>query len=158
MKFKAGDRVHVTKFCWENVDFHATLQETNSFLGNPLYRLVNCTNFDYQNYVVQKENSDLYGERDYYTLATDEEDTEEPVIQRINDKYNDVPTQYIVEVQGSYVDDIHLRGATKNGSYWAGYTPDNEKLDGRNVWITDDYRKALGVAYLVDGEVRRFKE
>lgn len=83
MEFKAGDRVHVTKFCWVDVDFYATLQETNSFLGRPLYRLANCTNLVYQNNVVWRENSDLYGERDYYTLATDEKDTEEPVIQRI---------------------------------------------------------------------------
>lgn len=124
MKFKAGDRVHVTKFCWENVDFHATLQETNSFLGHPLYRLVNCTNFDYQNYVVRKENSDLYGERDYYTLATDEEDTEEPVIQHINNMYNEVSKekeqkqkielkkQYIIEVKkGLYVDYVDSKEA-----------------------------------------------
>ncbi|RTX73985.1 hypothetical protein CD117_04195 [Mammaliicoccus sciuri] len=72
--------------------------------------------------------------------------------------YNEVPTKYVVEVQGSYVNDIHLRGSTKMGGYWGSYTPDNEKLDIRNVWITDDYRKALGIAYLVNGEVQKFKE
>ncbi|WP_257213169.1 hypothetical protein [Mammaliicoccus sciuri] len=158
MNFKNGDRVRVTKFCWEDVDFYATLQETNSFLGRPLYRLVNCTNFDYQNYLVRKENSDLYGVRDYYTLAAEQEDSEEPVINYIHDMYNEVPTKYVVEVQGSYVNDIHLRGSTKMGGYWGSYTPDNEKLDIRNVWITDDYRKALGIAYLVNGEVQKFKE
>ncbi|QRN92677.1 hypothetical protein JRU67_09335 [Mammaliicoccus sciuri] len=77
-----------------------------------------------------------FGNEDYYTLAT----------------------KYVVEVQGSYVNDIHLRGSTKMGGYWGSYTPDNEKLDIRNVWITDDYRKALGIAYLVNGEVQKFKE
>ncbi len=27
MKFKAGDRVHVTRICGKDVDFYATLQE-----------------------------------------------------------------------------------------------------------------------------------
>lgn len=157
MEFKVGDIVHVTRLVWKDVDFYATLQETNSFLGHPLYRLVNCTNFDYQNYLVRKENSDLYGVRDYYTLVAEQEDSEEPVISYINDMNNEVPTKYVVEVQGSYVNDIHLRGSTKMGGYWGSYTPDNEKLDIRNVWITDDYRKALGIAYLVNGEVRKFK-
>ncbi|MDT0707329.1 DUF3310 domain-containing protein [Mammaliicoccus sciuri] len=93
MEFKAGDRVHVSKFCWVNVDFYATLQETTTFLGHRLYRLANCTNLVYQNNVVWRENSDLYGDRDYYTLATDEEDTEEPVIQRITDTVNH-PSHY----------------------------------------------------------------
>ncbi|MCD8770813.1 hypothetical protein [Mammaliicoccus sciuri] len=98
MKFKAGDRVHVTRLVWKDVDFYATLQETNSFLGHPLYRLVNCTNFDYQNYLVRKENSDLYGVRDYYTLAADEEDTEEPVIQRVEDIKRYIPdTKNLIE-------------------------------------------------------------
>ena len=98
MKFKSGDRVHVTRLVWRDVDFYATLQETNSFLGHPLYRLVNCTNLYYQNYLVRKENSDLYGERDYYTLAADEEDTEEPVIQRTTDTHDPVnkPSHYML--------------------------------------------------------------
>ncbi|RIN99044.1 hypothetical protein [Mammaliicoccus sciuri] len=66
-------------------------------------------------------------------------------------------TRYIVEVQGSYVHDVHLRGATISGRYRAEFTPKSEKLDFRNVWITEDYRKALGIAYLVNGEVRKFK-
>lgn len=118
MEFKEGDRVHVTRLVWKDVDFYATLQKTNSFLGHPLYRLVNCTNFDYQNYLVRKENSDLYGERDYYTLATDEEDTEEPVIQRINDMYNDVPTHYkadidVIEFCRQHFTDEEFKGAMK---------------------------------------------
>ncbi|MCJ0924040.1 DUF3310 domain-containing protein [Mammaliicoccus sciuri] len=118
MEFKAGDRVHVTRLVWRDVDFYATLQETNSFLGHPLYRLVNCTNLYYQNYLVRKENSDLYGERDYYTLATDEEDTEEPVIQRINEMYNDVPTHYkanidVIEFCRQHFTDEEFKGAMK---------------------------------------------
>lgn len=67
-------------------------------------------------------------------------------------------TRYVVEVQGSYVHDVHLRGATISGRYRAEFTPKSEKLDFRNVWITNDFKKAMGVAYLVDGVVQKFKE
>ncbi|MCJ1765852.1 hypothetical protein N7L96_01860 [Mammaliicoccus sciuri] len=66
--------------------------------------------------------------------------------------------RYVVEVQGSYVHDVHLRGATISGRYRAEFTPKSEKLDFRNVWITKDFKKAMGVAYLVDGVVHEFKE
>lgn len=83
MEFKVGDRVHVTKLKKEDVDFYATLERAPSVNGQLLYRLKNCTNSIYENNVVWKEDSNFHGVRDYYTLATDEEDTEEPVIQRI---------------------------------------------------------------------------
>ena len=67
-------------------------------------------------------------------------------------------TRYIVEVQGSYVHDVHLRGTTNNDPYRAEFTPKSEKIDFRNVWVTYDYQKAMGVAYLVDGVVRLFRK
>lgn len=155
MKFKAGDRVHVTMLDGNPVDFYATV----SCVYGMTVEIKNCTDTTYEEEVLYIPYSKSFGANrdDYFELVLDEEDTETPVIIRINDMFNEVPTQYVVEVQGSYVNDIHLRGSTKMGGYWGSYTPDNEKLDIRNVWITDDYRKALGIAYLVNGEVRKFK-
>lgn len=156
MNFSVGDRIHVTRFCEEKVDFYATI----SFMGLYNFEINNCSDIEFENNLISMPDSEFFGldSEDYYTLAAEQEDSEEPVINYIHDMYNDVPTKYVVEVQGSYVNDIHLRGSTKMGGYWGSYTPDNEKLDIRNVWITDDYRKALGIAYLVNGEVQKFKE
>lgn len=156
MNFSVGDRIHVTRFCEEKVDFYATL----SFMGLYNFEINNCSDIEFENNLIAMPDSEFFGldNEDYYTIAAEQEDSEEPVISYIHDMYNDVPTKYVVEVQGSYVNDIHLRGSTKMGGYWGSYTPDNEKLDIRNVWITDDYRKALGIAYLVNGEVQKFKE
>lgn len=155
MEFKYGDRIHVTKFDGNLVDFYATV----SCVYGMTVEIKNCTDTTYEEEVLYIPYSKSFGANrdDYFELVLDEEDTETPVIIRINDMFNEVPTQYVVEVEGSYVNDIHLRGSTKMGGYWGSYTPDNEKLDIRNVWITDDYRKALGIAYLVNGEVRKFK-
>lgn len=155
MKFSVGDRIHVTRFCEEKVDFYATI----SFMGLYNFEINNCSDIEFENKLIAMPDSEFFGldNEDYYTLVAEQEDSEEPVISYINDMNNEVPTKYVVEVQGSYVNDIHLRGSTKMGGYWGSYTPDNEKLDIRNVWITDDYRKALGIAYLVNGEVRKFK-
>lgn len=156
MNFSVGDRIHVTRFCEEKVDFYATI----SFMGLYNFEINNCSDIEFENKMIAMPDTEFFGldSEDYYTLAAEQEDSEEPVIKYIHDTYNDVPTRYVVEVQGSYVNDIHLRGSTKMGGYWGSYTPDNEKLDIRNVWITDDYRKALGIAYLVNGEVQKFKE
>ena len=52
------------------------------------------------------------------TLATDEEDSEEPVIQRINDMYNDVPNHYqadidVIEFCRQHFTDEEFKGAMK---------------------------------------------
>lgn len=60
---------------------------------------------------------------------------------------------YAVKSEGSYVNDVQLRGGTKNGTYWADYTPGDEELTQFNVWITDDKEKASAIAQLVKGEV-----
>lgn len=61
---------------------------------------------------------------------------------------------YVVETQGSYVQDVQLSGETINGTYWASYTPISEfEFNSRNTWITDDLNRAKGLALLVGGEV-----
>lgn len=92
MEFKAGDRVHVTSWNESNVDFYATLRDTVA-LG--LYLMVDTSNQDYEGFTILKPGHYHFGKnkRDYYTLATDEEDTEEPVIQRITDTVNH-PSHY----------------------------------------------------------------
>ncbi|PTJ70092.1 DUF3310 domain-containing protein [Mammaliicoccus sciuri] len=147
MEFKAGDRVHVTKFCWVDVDFYATLQETNSFLGRPLYRLANCTNLVYQNNVVWRENSDLYGERDYYTLAIDEEDTEEPVIQRVED------INKVIEKAERYIEKTKHDPVNKPSHYMLG---DIEVKDIIAI-VADKYHKgsvAHNVASALEYQMR----
>lgn len=91
MKFKHGDRVHVKRLDWEDVDFFATLEKTRK---DGVLRLIDCSLKEYSRRAVLASHRGGFGNEDYYTLATDEEDTEEPVIQCINDMYNDVPTRY----------------------------------------------------------------
>lgn len=117
MKFKAGDRVHVKKLDWEYVDFFATLEETAT---DGVFSLIDCTYHRYENVQVYTPKTNYFGPKntDYYTLATDEEDTEEPVIQRINDMYNDVPTHYkadidVIEFCRQHFTDEEFKGAMK---------------------------------------------
>lgn len=93
MELKAGDRVHVTRIDGENVDFYATLSYFDSFLKTAY--LVNCTDKSYEKEGVYWPICEDFGpnKNDYYTLATDEEDTEEPVIQRTTDNVNH-PSHY----------------------------------------------------------------
>ncbi|WP_239719602.1 hypothetical protein [Mammaliicoccus sp. G-M31] len=91
MKFKEGDRVHVLRFLREEVDFYATMKIANDRIGI----LTNCTDAKFTGRLIALPTYVAFGEdrRDYYVLAEDEEDTEEPVIQRINDMYNEVPKE-----------------------------------------------------------------
>ena len=87
MKLKEGDRVRVTLWNGRNVNFYATLRDmyaSGSFL------MVDTSNQDYEGLMILKPENHYFGEnkRYYYTLATDEEDTEEPVIQRTTDQVN----------------------------------------------------------------------
>lgn len=114
MEFKAGDRVHVTRFDGENVDFYATLKEIKSYKSI----ITNCTEKEYNGEFVWKPEEHDFGDEDYYTLATDEEDSKEPVIQRINDMYNDVPTHYqadidVIEFCRQHFTDEEFKGAMK---------------------------------------------
>lgn len=119
MQFKAGDRVHVTRLDGEKVDFYATLSGFDSY--NETTELVNCTNNSLEGVSVYLPNDEDFGldRFDYYTLSTDEnkglrwsdgssaegtpimydeEDSEEPVIQRINDTHDPVnkPSHYML--------------------------------------------------------------
>ncbi|WP_049319288.1 hypothetical protein [Mammaliicoccus sciuri] len=91
MEFKAGDRVHVKRLDWEDVDFFATLEKTSK---DGVLRLIDCSLKEYSRRAVLASHRGGFGNEDYYTLATDEEDTEEPVISYINDMYNEVPTPH----------------------------------------------------------------
>ncbi|MCD8896563.1 hypothetical protein [Mammaliicoccus sciuri] len=86
MKFKAGDRVHVTRLDGEKVNFNGTINRT----GTNILVLINCTDYRYENRQIYTLNSRRFGpdKSDYYTLATDEEDTEEPEVQHVNDKFS----------------------------------------------------------------------
>lgn len=116
MKFKAGDRVHVTRLDGEKVDFYGTLVD----IGGGLWELANCSDSKYEKEEVLKDDETGFGVNldDFYTLATDEEDTEEPVIQRINDMYNDIPTHYqadidVIEFCRQHFTDEEFKGAMK---------------------------------------------
>ncbi len=96
MEFKVGNRVHVTKLDWDDVDFYATLKEHET--RGMVFLLSDCTNSEYEGEFVWKPEKREFGDEDYYTLATDEEDTEEPVIQRITDTHDPVnkPSHYML--------------------------------------------------------------
>lgn len=134
MKFKTGDRVHVTRLDGEKVDFYATLKETRT---DAVFCLIDCTYHRYETVQVYTPKTKDFGpdKADYYTLATDEnkglrwsdrssaegtpimcdeEDTEEPVIQRIND----VPDHYqadidVIEFCRQHFTDEEFKGAMK---------------------------------------------
>jgi len=78
MEFKEGDRVHVKRLDHNDVDFYGTLVDA----GVGIWELANCSDSEYENDQLFKGDETGFGvnRNDYYTLATDEEDTEEPVI------------------------------------------------------------------------------
>ena len=86
MEYKAGDRVHVMKLNGVKTDFHATLgsYDESRFL------LTDCSMNLFNTFKIHKPNTEEYGLNaySYYSLATDEEDSEEPVIQRTTDNVN----------------------------------------------------------------------
>lgn len=87
MKFKAGDRVRVLRLNTNEVDFYATLKDYND--GHP-FILSDCSDGRFECCSVFKPNTGEVGLNrwDYYILAEDEEDTEEPVIQHTTDPVN----------------------------------------------------------------------
>ncbi|MBW0770484.1 DUF3310 domain-containing protein [Mammaliicoccus lentus] len=118
MKFKEGDRVHVKRLAKKDVDFYGTISEVIPSAN--YYFLMNCTYEKGESVRIFKPNSMFFGKnrQDYYVLAEDEEDTEEPVIQRINDMYNDVPTHYkadidVIEFCRQHFTDEEFKGAMK---------------------------------------------
>ncbi|MBF0793781.1 DUF3310 domain-containing protein [Mammaliicoccus lentus] len=87
MKFKEGDRVHVLRLNTNEVDFYATLKDYND--GHP-FILSDCSDGRFECCSVFKPNTGEVGLNrwDYYVLAEDEEDTEEPVVQHTTDPVN----------------------------------------------------------------------
>ncbi|WP_192977827.1 hypothetical protein [Mammaliicoccus vitulinus] len=161
MRFKTGDRVHVTKLKKEVVDFYATLERASSSNEHLLYRLKNCTNSIYENDVVWKEDSNFHGVKDYYTLATDEEDTDKPEIQYISDMYNEqnndgpykrvsaivnLDDQYIIKMKK----DSYVQVVTSN--YYFRFT---ENIKRANVY--EDKSDAIEHAELIGGRVLNLK-
>lgn len=87
MEFKDGDRVHVLRLNTNEVDFYATLKDYND--GHP-FILSDCSDGRFECCSVFKPNTGEVGLNrwDYYVLAEDEEDTEEPVVQHTTDPVN----------------------------------------------------------------------
>lgn len=86
MKFKNGDRVHVTRFDRKEVNFYATL---TNFYFDPdakTAELFNCSNKTFEGDNVYLPNDECFGpdKADYYTLVADEEDSEKPEVQYID--------------------------------------------------------------------------
>lgn len=123
MKFKEGDRVHVLRLNTNEVDFYATLKDYND--GHP-FILSDCSDGRFECCSVFKPNTGEVGLNrwDYYVLAEDEEDTEEPVIQRTTDpvnhpdhyNYGDIEIiDFIEQVTQHYNSDVayHIGNAIK---------------------------------------------
>lgn len=80
MKFKHSDKVHVTRLNSEKVDFYATLKETGA---DGVFYLIDCTNYRYEGVQVYTPKTKDFGpdKQDYYTLATDEKNVRELLIE-----------------------------------------------------------------------------
>lgn len=98
MEFETGDKVHVKRLGGKEVDFYATIGDFAPY--GEMIELANCTNKSSESVSAYLPNNDDFGpnKTDYYTLATDEEDTEEPVIQRTTDTHDPVnkPSHYML--------------------------------------------------------------
>lgn len=87
MKFKEGDRVRVLRYKGEYVDFYGRVSEVSS----QYYFLGCCTVSTFKLPIFLLKPSNLFfgtDKTDYYVLAEDEEDTEEPIIQHTKDPVN----------------------------------------------------------------------
>ncbi|MCD8846352.1 DUF3310 domain-containing protein [Mammaliicoccus sciuri] len=146
MEFKAGDRVHVTRLDGKEVDFYATLKETRT---DGVFYLIDCTNWRYENVQIYTPKSKGFGPNrtDYYTLATDEEDTEEPVIQRLED------IEQSIEQQKVYIEKLNHDPVNKPSNYMLG---DIEVKDIIAI-VADKYHKgsvAHNVASALEYQMR----
>lgn len=97
MEFKAGDRVRVLRLNGKKVNFFTTLKCTTL---PAYYQTTDSSDSNYDGYNLRNPWNYYFGidRYDYYTLATDEEDTEEPVIQRTTDTHDPVnkPSHYML--------------------------------------------------------------
>ncbi|MCQ9303081.1 DUF3310 domain-containing protein [Mammaliicoccus sciuri] len=167
MEFKAGDRVHVTRLNGDNVEFYATLKETRT---DGVFCLIDCTYHRYETVQVYTPKSFVFGpdKTDYYTLSTDEnkglrwsngssaegtpimcdeEDTEEPVIQRVED------IEQAIEQQRVYIEKLKHDPVNKPSHYMLG---DIEVKDIIAI-VADKYHKgsvAHNVASALEYQMR----
>lgn len=164
MKFKAGDRVHVTRLDGEDVDFYATLKEGDF----DIFILLNCTDIRYDNKLLWKPERYSFSEKDFYTLVTDEdkhlrwsdgssaegkiiiadeEDTEPAEVQHIKRENKiELDNHYIIEVKKG----LYVRNATSN--YLFKFTKDIKKAD-----VYEYENAAMKHAEFVDGRVLNLK-
>lgn len=145
MEFKAGDRVHVIQHNGRAVDFYATLRE----LSKNFFLLTNCTDEKFKGDFIRKSKINCFGpnKTDYYTLATDEEDTEEPVIQRVED------IEQAIEQQRVYIEKLNHDPVNKPSHYMLG---DIEVKDIIAI-VADKYHKgsvAHNVASALEYQMR----
>ncbi|MEB7723414.1 hypothetical protein [Mammaliicoccus fleurettii] len=148
MNFKVGDRVHVTKLDGGKVDFYATLSDFNS--RNDITDLVNCTNRSLEGVGVYLPNDEDFGpdKEDYYTLATDEEDSEPVEVQYIESENKvELDNHYIVEVKkGLYIQDV------SSNYYYFQFTKNI-----KNARIYEHKESINRHAELVDGRIVSIK-
>ena len=154
--FKSGDRVHVTRLNGKDVNFCGTL--TKGLDEKIFYmKLTNCTNANYNGVLIYMPRSDKFGKykQDYYTLATDEEDTDKPKIQYVNTKKLMQDTQddkieldnhYIVEVK----EGLYVALVTSNG--YLKLTKEIKKAD-----VYEYKNAAMKHAEFVDGCILNLK-
>ncbi|QDR65007.1 hypothetical protein FPV13_08975 [Mammaliicoccus sciuri] len=87
MEFKAGDRVRVLRLNGKKVNFFTTLKCTTL---PAYYQTTDSSDSNYDGYNLRNPWNYYFGidRYDYYTLATDEEDTEEPEVQHVDDQFS----------------------------------------------------------------------
>ncbi|MBF0773259.1 DUF3310 domain-containing protein [Mammaliicoccus sciuri] len=149
MEFKAGDRVHVTRFGHKEVDFYATLTDFYFDSYAKTAQLVNCSNASFEGGDVYLPSDEYFGpdKADYYTLATYEEDSEEPVIQRVED------IEQAIEQQRVYIEKLKHDPVNKPSHYMLG---DIEVKDIIAI-VADKYHKgsvAHNVASALEYQMR----
>ncbi|WP_314347702.1 hypothetical protein [Mammaliicoccus vitulinus] len=161
MEFKAGDRVHVKRLSGFDTDFYATL----SNIGADICQL-KCSTGGFENIWIFLPSHHSFGpdKKDYYTLATDEEDTEEPVIQRVeninkaieeSDKYiEQAKHDHKIKLDNNYIIEV------KKGLYVALVASNGYLKLTNDINEADEYEfenAAMKHADLVDGRILNLK-
>lgn len=145
MEIKEGDRIHVKRLSGLDTDFYATLTKFQDGVG----QLQCSTGSLHDRRWVCSPYRDKFGpdKEDFYTLATDEEDTEEPVIQRVED------IEQAIEQQRVYIEKLKHDPVNKPSHYMLG---DIEVKDIIAI-VADKYHKgsvAHNVASALEYQMR----
>ncbi|MBM6628583.1 hypothetical protein JTF04_02725 [Mammaliicoccus vitulinus] len=130
----------MARFYGVEVDFYATLKERNG----GVFILFNCTDIRYENHFLWKPERHEFGEKDYYTLATEE--SEKYIEQAKHDRKIELDNHYIIEVKK----DLYVQNATSN--YFFKFTNDINKAD-----VYEYKNAAMKHAEFVDGRVLNLK-